>query len=96
VQEFATGGDLWSFMDTNSGRLTEQMTVSLVLQPFLRALHYLHASGIVHRWAATLCWQVLLTIAMLWLAGHLGPVARAIFEQMDRQDNNSIVQNTAS
>eukprot|EP00775_Hariotina_reticulata_P007638 gene7638-7840_t len=49
VQEFATGGDLWAFMDTNSGRLTEQMTVSLVLQPFLRALHYLHASGIAHR-----------------------------------------------
>ncbi|WIA40877.1 hypothetical protein OEZ86_004542 [Tetradesmus obliquus] len=49
VQEFAGGGDLWSFMDANSGRLTERVTVSLVLQPFLRAIHYLHTAGIAHR-----------------------------------------------
>lgn len=49
VQEFAGQGDLWSFIDNNSGRLTERMTVSLVLQPFLRGLQFLHSAGIAHR-----------------------------------------------
>ena len=49
LQEFAGHGDLWSFIDSNSGRLTERVTVSLVLQPFLRGLQFLHSSGIAHR-----------------------------------------------
>lgn len=49
LQEFAGQGDLWSFIDNNSGRLTERVTVSLVLQPFLRGLQYLHSTGIAHR-----------------------------------------------
>lgn len=49
LQEYAGGGDLWSYIDTNSGRLSERVTVSLVLQPFLKALQYLHYAGIIHR-----------------------------------------------
>lgn len=49
LQEFAGHGDLWSFIDSNSGRLTERVTVSLVLQPFLRGLQFLHSAGIAHR-----------------------------------------------
>jgi hypothetical protein len=55
LQEFAGGGDLWSFIDQNSGRLTERVTVSLVLQPFLRAVQYLHSAGIAHRCACCNC-----------------------------------------
>jgi hypothetical protein len=59
LQEFAGGGDLWSFIDANSGRLTERVTVSLVLQPFLRAVHYLHTAGIAHRYRQRMAWHVM-------------------------------------
>jgi serine/threonine protein kinase len=49
LQEYAGQGDLWAFIDSNGGRLPERVTVSLVLQPFLRALQFLHSSGIMHR-----------------------------------------------
>lgn len=54
VQEYAEGGDLFAFMSRQAGRMTERMAVSLVLQPFLAALHYLHTAGIAHRWAPLL------------------------------------------
>ncbi len=49
VQEFAECGDLLQFMQKNGGRLNERQAVQLVLQPFLRALHYLHSRGVMHR-----------------------------------------------
>jgi aurora kinase len=49
VQEYAGGGDLWAFLQANSGHLGERTCVALVLQPFLLALHYLHSRGISHR-----------------------------------------------
>lgn len=54
VQEYADGGDLWSVITANSGRLSERLTVSLVLQPFLMALYYLHTQ--------VCCFQGLLTV----------------------------------
>lgn len=48
-QEYASGGDLWSYIESQGGRLTERVAVSLVLQPFLTALLHLHASGTAHR-----------------------------------------------
>jgi hypothetical protein len=38
VQEFADGGDLFSLLQKYGGRLSEHVTVSLVLEPFLRVL----------------------------------------------------------
>ncbi|KAL6755432.1 kinase-like domain-containing protein [Haematococcus lacustris] len=49
VQEYAAGGDLLRYMYKTGGRLTERQAVSLVLQPFLSALLYLHTEGIIHR-----------------------------------------------
>ncbi|MEW5311311.1 MAG: hypothetical protein WDW38_003038 [Sanguina aurantia] len=48
VQEFACGGDLHNFVYKCGGRMQERQAVSMVLQPFLKALHYLHTQGIVH------------------------------------------------
>ncbi len=50
VQEYADGGDLFAFNQRHGGRMSERMCVSLVLQPFLMALRYLHQNGIAHRW----------------------------------------------
>ncbi|KAI8467840.1 MAG: kinase-like domain-containing protein, partial [Monoraphidium minutum] len=49
VQEFVDGGDLFSLLQKYGGRLHERAAVSLVLEPFLRVLQYLHTRGIVHR-----------------------------------------------
>ncbi|KAI8465173.1 MAG: serine/threonine protein kinase [Monoraphidium minutum] len=49
VQEYADGGDLFSLLQKYGGRLSERVAVSLVLEPFLRVLQYLHTRGIVHR-----------------------------------------------
>jgi aurora kinase len=38
VQEYADGGDLFSLLQRYGGRLSERVTVSLVLEPFLRVL----------------------------------------------------------
>jgi hypothetical protein len=38
VQEYADGGDLFSLLQKYGGRLHERAAVSLVLEPFLRAL----------------------------------------------------------
>ncbi|GBF96843.1 aurora protein [Raphidocelis subcapitata] len=49
VQEFADGGDLFALLQKHGGRLGERVAVSLVLEPFLRVLQYLHTRGIAHR-----------------------------------------------
>lgn len=49
VQEFAEGGDLYSFLQKHLGCLTEELAVDVVLRPLLRALTYCHAHGICHR-----------------------------------------------
>ncbi len=36
-------------MQKYGGRLTERLAIQLVLDPFLRVLHYLHSNGIIHR-----------------------------------------------
>jgi hypothetical protein len=38
VQEYADGGDLFNLLQKYGGRLSERVTVSLVLEPFLRVL----------------------------------------------------------
>ncbi len=49
VQEYADGADLFTVMHKYGGRLTERLAIQLVLDPFLRVLHYLHSKGIIHR-----------------------------------------------
>jgi hypothetical protein len=49
-QEYADGNDLFSLLHRYGGRLSERVAVQLVLDPFMRVLHYLHTRGIVHRW----------------------------------------------
>eukprot|EP00191_Tetraselmis_sp_GSL018_P009462 CAMPEP_0177601282 /NCGR_PEP_ID=MMETSP0419_2-20121207/14156_1 /TAXON_ID=582737 /ORGANISM="Tetraselmis sp., Strain GSL018" /LENGTH=585 /DNA_ID=CAMNT_0019094497 /DNA_START=318 /DNA_END=2076 /DNA_ORIENTATION=- len=49
VQEYAPEGDVFSEVHRRGGQLTEKGAVSMVLQPFLAALHYLHSRGIIHR-----------------------------------------------
>ncbi len=40
---------MFSLLHKYGGRLTERVAVQLVLDPFLRVLHYLHTRGIAHR-----------------------------------------------
>ena len=49
MQEYADGADLFSVMQKYGGRLSERLAVQLVLEPFMRVLHYLHSRGIIHR-----------------------------------------------
>eukprot|EP00955_Chlamydomonas_euryale_P001318 15404-Chlamydomonas_euryale.AAC.3 len=49
VQEYADGADLFSVMQRYGGRMSERLTVQLVLEPFLKVLTHLHARGIIHR-----------------------------------------------
>eukprot|EP00878_Enallax_costatus_P023847 GHUV01025401.1.p1 GENE.GHUV01025401.1~~GHUV01025401.1.p1 ORF type:complete len:365 (+),score=61.91 GHUV01025401.1:110-1204(+) len=49
VQEYAAGGNLFDMLQKYGGRLTEHVTVQMVLEPFLRVLQYLHTRGIIHR-----------------------------------------------
>ncbi len=49
VQEWAARGDLLNFAHQQGGRLSERQAVSLVLQPFMLALAYLHSRGVAHR-----------------------------------------------
>eukprot|EP00873_Tetraselmis_striata_P029525 jgi/Tetstr1/449789/TSEL_036853.t1 len=49
IQEFATEGDVFTEVHRRGGQMTEKAAVSLVLQPFLAALHYLHTRDIIHR-----------------------------------------------
>ncbi|GAX84569.1 hypothetical protein CEUSTIGMA_g11990.t1 [Chlamydomonas eustigma] len=49
VQEFADGADLFTVLKKYGGRLSERLAVQLVLEPFMRVLHYLHSMGILHR-----------------------------------------------
>ena len=38
VQEYADGGDLFNLLQKYGGRLSERVTVQMVLEPFLRVL----------------------------------------------------------
>ncbi|GFR49704.1 hypothetical protein Agub_g11855 [Astrephomene gubernaculifera] len=49
VQEYAAGGDLFDDVKRRGGRLPEREVVQQVLYPYLTALAYLHARGIIHR-----------------------------------------------
>lgn len=49
VMEYAAGGDLYKLLHRSGGRLPERQAVSMVLSPFLNALHFMHTQGIVHR-----------------------------------------------
>eukprot|EP00798_Chlamydomonas_sp_ICE-L_P012871 gene12871-5377_t len=49
VEEYAGGGDLFSLMQKYGGRLSERMTVSLVMEPFIRVIQFLHSKGVAHR-----------------------------------------------
>jgi hypothetical protein len=46
VQEFADGGDLFNLLQKYGGRLSERVTVSLVLEPFLRVLQVGGGGGV--------------------------------------------------
>ena len=49
VQEYADGGDLLQLLYECGSRLSERRTVRLVIEPLLKALHYLHSLSIIHR-----------------------------------------------
>ena len=49
MQEYADGCDLFNVMQKHGGRLSERLAVQMVLDPFIRVLHYLHSRGIIHR-----------------------------------------------
>eukprot|EP00798_Chlamydomonas_sp_ICE-L_P012757 gene12757-16008_t len=49
VQEYADGGDLLQLLLKNGSRLSERTAVTLVVQPILKAIAYLHDESIVHR-----------------------------------------------
>lgn len=49
VQEYADGSDLFTLLHKYGGRLSERLAVQMVLDPFLRVLHYLHTRAIIHR-----------------------------------------------
>eukprot|EP00193_Tetraselmis_chui_P003535 CAMPEP_0177770836 /NCGR_PEP_ID=MMETSP0491_2-20121128/11184_1 /TAXON_ID=63592 /ORGANISM="Tetraselmis chuii, Strain PLY429" /LENGTH=421 /DNA_ID=CAMNT_0019288171 /DNA_START=212 /DNA_END=1477 /DNA_ORIENTATION=- len=49
IQELAEEGDVFNEVHRRGGQMTEKAAVSLVLQPFLAALHYLHTRDIIHR-----------------------------------------------
>ncbi|KAG1676372.1 hypothetical protein FOA52_001167 [Chlamydomonas sp. UWO 241] len=49
VEEYADGADLFNVMQQHGGAMTERLAVQLVLEPFIRVLHYLHTQKIMHR-----------------------------------------------
>lgn len=49
AQKYADGGDLLKALHHAGGRLTEHSAVSMVIQPLLSCLVYLHGKGIIHR-----------------------------------------------
>lgn len=49
VQDYASNGDLYSQLHKQRLRLSEKKLVSLVMQPCLEALAYLHSRNIIHR-----------------------------------------------
>lgn len=49
VQEYAGKGDLFQFINRHGGKLSENVAIFDVVRPFLQALDYMHARGIVHR-----------------------------------------------
>ncbi|GFH05921.1 protein kinase domain-containing protein, partial [Haematococcus lacustris] len=49
VQEYADGSDLFTLLHKYGGRLSERLAVQMVIEPFLRVMHYLHLKGFIHR-----------------------------------------------
>ena len=47
--EYADGSDLFTLLHKYGGRLSEKLAVQLVMEPFLRVMHYLHTRAIIHR-----------------------------------------------
>lgn len=54
VQKYADGGDLLKALHHAGGRLTEHSAVSMVIQPLLSCMVYLHSKNIIHRCARLL------------------------------------------
>jgi aurora kinase len=42
-------GDVYAFLKANNGKLSEEMAVAIVLEPFIAGIHSLHARGLIHR-----------------------------------------------
>lgn len=53
AQKYADGGDLLKALHHAGGRLTEHSAVSMVIQPLLSCMVYLHSKNIIHRCAGT-------------------------------------------
>eukprot|EP00955_Chlamydomonas_euryale_P101695 365365-Chlamydomonas_euryale.AAC.4 len=49
VMEFAEMGDLFDLVKQHGGRLSEDSLVRCVIAPYLDAVAYMHARGIIHR-----------------------------------------------
>lgn len=54
AQKYADGGDLLKALHHAGGRLTEHSAVSMVIQPLLSCMVYLHSKNIIHRCAKAL------------------------------------------
>lgn len=51
VQEYAAGGNLFELLQKYGGRLTEHVTVQMVLEPFLRVLQVRHGLWCSKHWS---------------------------------------------
>ncbi|KAJ9528355.1 hypothetical protein QJQ45_014333 [Haematococcus lacustris] len=47
--EWAPGGDVYGYLRANRGRLSEEVAVPLILEPFLSGLRLIHEQGLIHR-----------------------------------------------
>ncbi len=42
-------GDVYSYICRNKGRLTEDLIVTLIMEPFLSGMAAIHSQGLIHR-----------------------------------------------
>ncbi|GLC59860.1 hypothetical protein PLESTB_001543600 [Pleodorina starrii] len=47
--EWAPGGDVYSYLKSQRGRLAEELAVPLILEPFMAGLAVIHEKGLIHR-----------------------------------------------
>ncbi|PNH08919.1 Aurora kinase C, partial [Tetrabaena socialis] len=47
--EWAPGGDVYSYLKSQRGRLAEELAVPLILEPFMAGLSVIHEQGLIHR-----------------------------------------------
>ncbi len=60
-------------MQKHGGRLSERLAVQMVLDPFIRVLHYLHSRGIIHRDIKVRCGSTSSSCGCPWTSLHLPP-----------------------